>query len=297
MTRMCHVEFAQMAHGMSPGHPAPCPRELLCKSHMRLRRIALMQQTLKYIDCPRFFYTKIRIIYMKEAEALRAKTDPEYRNRFLQDNRSFILKSAYFALNRYISESDDEWSVALLAFNEAIDDYEESRGSFDGFARLVIKRNLIDDYHKQEKYRKERTVDPSVMEGNLDAKEEADAFSLAVQSSVARLSEDDLTERLGDEIDALEQVLLRYNIDFFDLTSCAPKAGKTKESCFILISRLKEQQELMERLRRTGMLPVHDLIRGTHIHKKILERHRKYIITAAEIVCGDYPLLREYIPI
>lgn len=233
----------------------------------------------------------------REEDVLRAKNDKEYRDVFLQNNRSFILKSAYSALNRYISESDDEWSVALLAFNEAIDDYDESRGSFESFARLVIKRNLIDDYHKQEKYSHESAVDPFVIEGDLDGKEEPGELELAIQSRVAMQASDDLTERLGDEIDALEAVLSEYEIDFFDLTSCAPKAGKTKESCFTLIRKLKDEPALMERLRRTKTLPVKDLLKGTHIHKKIPERHRKYIITSAEIVCGDYPLLKEYIPI
>lgn len=233
----------------------------------------------------------------KETEVLRAKNDREYRNVFLKDHRSFILKCAYRTLNRYVTESDDEWSVALLAFNEAIDDFQEGCGSFEGFAQLVIQRNLIDHYHREEKHRNETATDPSVIAGDLDGEEDPGALALAVQSSIASRSEENLTERLSDEIDALEKDLLIYEIDFFDLTSCSPKAGKTKSNCLSVIRVLRDEPELFAALRRTRSLPVKELTRKAGVHKKVLERHRKYIITAAEIVCGDYPLLKEYLPI
>ena len=37
-----------------------------------------------------------------------------------------------------------------------------------------------------------------------------------------------------------------------------------------------------------------ELAKKAGVHKKILERHRKYIIAAAEILNGEYPLLAEY---
>ena len=39
---------------------------------------------------------------------------------------------------------------------------------------------------------------------------------------------------------------------------------------------------------------VQELLALTRVQKKVLERHRRYIIAAAEILNGEYPLLREY---
>jgi DNA-directed RNA polymerase specialized sigma subunit len=47
-------------------------------------------------------------------------------------------------VKRYVCKQDDEWSVALTAFAEAIEHFETDKGSFDTFAKLVIKRRLID---------------------------------------------------------------------------------------------------------------------------------------------------------
>ena len=63
------------------------------------------------------------------------------------------------------------------------------------------------------------------------------------------------------------------------------------------LAELKADDVLMLRLRETKSLPIAELATRTGISKKVLERHRKYIITAAEIVSGDYPLLKEYIPL
>ncbi len=46
---------------------------------------------------------------------------------------------------------DEELSIALMAFNEAIDGYDTSKGSFLSFAKLVINRRLIDYLRKKTK--------------------------------------------------------------------------------------------------------------------------------------------------
>jgi len=48
---------------------------------------------------------------------------------------------------------DDEASIGLLAFNEAIDKYSEDKGAkFLTFAEIVIKRRLTDYYRKESRF-------------------------------------------------------------------------------------------------------------------------------------------------
>ena len=64
--------------------------------------------------------------------AMSAKTNVEKREIFIRDNEQTILKFASAACGKYITRSDDEWSVALLAFNKAIDTYLWKEGDVIG---------------------------------------------------------------------------------------------------------------------------------------------------------------------
>ena len=67
-----------------------------------------------------------------EQDVLKAKGNDDVLADLIEANRSFILRCASETTHRYITDSDDEWSVALLAFSEAVRDYEGEKGSFRG---------------------------------------------------------------------------------------------------------------------------------------------------------------------
>ena len=58
-----------------------------------------------------------------EREVLLAKTNEQRLGDLIEANRSWILKCAAETAHRYVTDSDDEWSVALLAFSEAVQAY------------------------------------------------------------------------------------------------------------------------------------------------------------------------------
>ena len=47
-------------------------------------------------------------------------------------------------------------------------------------------------------------------------------------------------------------------------------------------------------MRGEHKLPAAEILRRTDVQKKLLERHRKYIIAGAEILNGDYPQVAQY---
>ncbi len=53
--------------------------------------------------------------------------------------------------------------------------------------------------------------------------------------------------------------------------------------------------ELIQTLKRTKQLPLQNIEQNTKITRKIIERHRKYIIAAIVILSGEYPYLADYI--
>ena len=52
---------------------------------------------------------------------------------------------------------------------------------------------------------------------------------------------------------------------------------------------------LLSQMRKTRMLPMKELEAVSGVSRKILDRHRRYIIAAAEILSGDYPILSAYL--
>ena len=95
----------------------------------------------------------------------------------------------------------------------------------------------------------------------------------------------------------IPQILRDYGFSFFDLTDCSPKAGKTKDQCgkAIAVIMLLEHPPLMEKLRASKMLPIRELSLASGVSRKVIERHRKYIIACAEILSGDFPILGTYL--
>ena len=53
-------------------------------------------------------------------KALEAALTEEGRSAFITQNEKYIISCASRFTKRYITKSDDEWSIALIAFSNAI---------------------------------------------------------------------------------------------------------------------------------------------------------------------------------
>ena len=72
-------------------------------------------------------------------EILNIRRDANLLDAFLQDYETFVLASASEVSKRFISKSDDEWSIALIAFYNAIKSFDADKGSFFPYAKLMIR--------------------------------------------------------------------------------------------------------------------------------------------------------------
>jgi RNA polymerase sigma factor len=220
-----------------------------------------------------------------------AKTDPSVLEDLIRKNEFFILKNASRVTNRYITKSDDEWSIALLAFTQAIEGYELEKGNFLSFAELVIKRRLIDYIRSQGKYSSEVLVDPVVFDAEPEEDDEDAGIKIAVAEQISKQDSGDLKL----EIAAANQVFSKYGFTFFDLTSCSPQAKKTRAACAKAVNYMLHNPLLITELKSTKLLPIKIIEKNEKIPRKILERHRKYIIAAIELLSGGYPYLADYL--
>lgn len=224
-----------------------------------------------------------------DKKAVMAKTDKSYTNIFLREYELFILKTANNVTGRYVTKSDDQWSVSLSAFHEAIEAYSYEKGSFLSFSELVIKRRLFDYIKKQSRHFCEITTNPHIFEG--DADEDDVNLKQEVMDKVAVNQDNDAKL----EIDAVSEVLNGYGFTFIDLVAVSPKAKKTKLVCAKAILYISQNTIILNEMKRTKLLPIKILEKNLFLPRKILERHRKYIIAGTEIISGDYPILSEYL--
>lgn len=225
-----------------------------------------------------------------DERAVQAGSSQTVLDCFVIEQELFILRCASRFVNRYVTKSDDEWSIALAAFFEAVKSYAYTNGSFLSFAELVIKRRLTDELRKQSKYKQEIPTDPYDFSGEPGENEERKFGRAEILEKLAVEPEHTLKE----EIEAVTMLLKQYGFSFYDLVSCSPKAGKTKAACARAVTYVAEKPVLCNEMRANKTLPLKIIEENTKVPRKILERHRKYIIAAIEIITGDYPCLAEY---
>ena len=229
---------------------------------------------------------------IQDSRALAAQTDEAELNRLVADSRTFILRCASRTCGRYVTDSDEAYETAMLAFWEAVRCYRSGSGSFQAFAAMVIRRRLLDAFDRTSRLSREIAAGHAMTWD--EGEEEADGIVSEVQRAIVQDAADE-TARVREEIEALGEVLGDYGFSFFDLAEASPKAGKTRQSCAKAVRWMLAAAERVMNMRKTRSLPVAMISLALSIARKIIERHRRYIIAATEILDGDYPCLAEYL--
>lgn len=224
--------------------------------------------------------------------SIQAKSNPEAREKLFQVSKKQIAQLASHTAGRALDwENDDELSISLIAFNEAIDTYDPAKGSsFWGYAGMVIKHRLI-DYFRQEYHWQKRL--PLTAEGepvNLEvlAKERELAFQAIRQAEEA--------EEREEMVKAFEKSLGEFKISLRELVKSSPKHRDTRENLLRVAVTLVKQAELQAQLWRTKQLPIKELMNQTGQSRKVLERGRRYIIALFLILSKpEFRPMREFL--
>ena len=87
-----------------------------------------------------------------EERVAEATNDKKLKNNLIGEYQNFILAAASKVLKRSVTTSDDEYIIAMMAFGDAIDGYNENKGNFLGFAKTVIRNRIIDSIRREAKH-------------------------------------------------------------------------------------------------------------------------------------------------
>lgn len=216
-----------------------------------------------------------------------AKQSMEKADTFIAQYFPFIKAQASKVAKRSISEQDDEFSIAMIAFHEGIKSYEEKKGNFISFASLLIRNRIIDFYRKNAKHQMHVSMDSPDEQGILLSEKIKDE-----KNDYLKLEN---KEKAKMEIEELKETMSNYQISFTDIAENAPKQQKTLIVCKKVVEYAIDHTDILEDIARTGKLPVTLLAKKNHVSKKTLERHRKYILALMMIQTNGFEMIREHI--
>lgn len=215
------------------------------------------------------------------------------RNQLLKDYQPFIAKIASKLCKRYIDPTrDDEYSVALSAFNEAMNHFSSNQSnSFLSFAETVIRRRLIDFIRREQKYVGQIPMTSFELEDD-----ESNLINpVEIQQSVEQFKREVESHDRRTEIEMYSEALLEYGITMKDLVEGSPKHSDSRNMLLRIGRILAHDEALAAQLKEKKTLPIKDLLERVEVARKTLERNRKYIIAVAVIFLHDFYHLREYL--
>ena len=226
------------------------------------------------------------------ADVRRAQADPAERERLIERFTPFILKVTTRAVGHYVRMGqDDEVSVALIAFNEAIDRFDAGRGgSFLALAETVIRRRLVDHYRREHAHAE---VPMSAFAGD-DPEREA-PFPGEERTAMETHFQDVAREDRREEIERYRRELSAVGIDFRQMLSHAPRHRDARQAAVDVARLVARTPEYANFLRERGTLPLGRIDAEVRLSRKTLERHRRYIVAVALALMGDYPYLQTYL--
>ncbi|HTG68270.1 MAG TPA: RNA polymerase sigma factor SigI [Candidatus Udaeobacter sp.] len=221
--------------------------------------------------------------------------DELLREQFIADYKPYIMKVTSRFCKRYIDPNrDDEFSVALLAFNEAINQFSSHAGkSFIGFSETVIRRRLIDYVRKEQRHSQ---VVPYSMFDSED-EEQPHYNSIETSQAITAFEIKRTEDERRHEISELNKELGQFGITFAELVEQSPKHADSRRLLIGIAQTLVSETDLLDSLRQTNKLAVKELTAMCGVSRKTVERNRKYIIAIALVISGTYPFMHDYLNI
>ena len=90
-------------------------------------------------------------------------------------------------------------------------------------------------------------------------------------------------------------MMAQFDVSFSDVADNCPRQERTLEACAKAIRYAGENKRLLDELLRTKKLPLAQLVQGSGVERKTLERHRKYILAMLLIQTNGYEIIRGHL--
>lgn len=220
-----------------------------------------------------------------------AKSNPDKADALIEEYLPFI-KSQTAKLTGGVPESqwEDELSVAMFAFYEAVMKYDKARGSFLGYAEVYIKNRLIDYFRKEKRHKNlvslddNRPDDPSEPGGIAQISYDRDEYQEMENVQATR-----------EELNKFSKELEGYGITLTEVAENCPRQERTRHICMRALDYGIGHGELLNKLVKSKRLPISHLSEGAGLQRKTLERHRKYLVAIFLAYTNGFEIIRGHL--
>lgn len=218
-----------------------------------------------------------------------AKADMIVADELISDYLPFIKAEAAKVMKRGLNtEQDDEYSIAMIAFHEAINGYSKTRGSFLNYASMIIRNRLIDYWRKNDRHSKVISLNSPITDDSDTLEDRVIGEEFQEENIVSR-------ELTKEEILELSEQMKSFGLSLTDVAETSPKEEATLAKCKKVIAAAKANEEVMASLFRTKRLPIKKIMEEVKVPRKTIERHRKYIVALLLIYSNGYEIIRGHL--
>ena len=220
-----------------------------------------------------------------------AKADPDAADSLIRQYMGFLRAETAKYLHRApIEGQDEELSIVLLAFYEAILGYEKNRGAFLAYASRGIRNRLIDYYRKEKKHANVTSLHEPVQE------EDSETLKIDhLEHPENEIEKNHHRSAAREEIQEFEKQVLEFGISFSDVADNCPRQDRTLQACRRVLTAARENTSLLDDLLRTKKLPIAALSEISGTDKKTIERHRKYLVAVLLAFTNGYEIIRGHL--
>lgn len=202
-------------------------------------------------------------------------------NELIKKHMPFIIKSISDVTGRYVScENDEELSVGLLGFHEAIERYDNEKGHFLSYAKLVIG-SRIKNYLKSENKHQHSSLE-DLLDKGLEIKDEY-------------LEEEEDNGVLLEQINKLKNEISSFGFSLEDLADEAPKQQATRNNAISLSEEISKEEEFTSFMYVKRRLPIKRIVLRFAVTEKVIKRSKKFIISVVIIFDKNLSALKNWI--
>ncbi len=198
----------------------------------------------------------------------------------------FIRSETAKFLGRFPLPEDDELSIAMFAFYEAIMAYRPGKGAFLKLATKAIRNRLIDHHRKQARHQGHLSLDTPA--SDLEERNLGDQIADSRSDLSARQDRSDAQQEIAHFVLQLSE----FGLSLTDIAENCPKQDRTLTACMQVLDYGRCHPELLKQLVQSKKLPLAQLAVGAGVDKKTMERHRKYIIAILLAYTNGFEIIR-----
>ncbi|WP_195963924.1 sigma factor [Clostridium cuniculi] len=203
-------------------------------------------------------------------------------NILIDNYMPLIIKTVSSITGRYVSvKNDDEFSIALMAFKEAVDKYDENKGIFSSFAKLVISSRVKNHLVRENKHNKVESIE-ELSESGINIE---DIYHTEIEGS----------DEISIEISKLKDEINKFGFSFEDLVEDAPKHDDTRKRAISISEKVNDEVILKNFMYEKRRLPIKQISLKFSVTEKILKRSKRFIISVVIILDKNFRNLKLWV--